>query len=178
MEENLDKSNLNNIDEKIGNNIQETTNYLKSLAEYIEGKLYDDKGEQKNGGVKSLSITFAMLVGFSMAIVVLSSIVITFIFMTKNASIDEAKKTTLIKTVELKAANTNIDYWRDKYQNVYSQCDSIGYERAQQALNFSRNLQEDFEIQKIKSKNQAVNKTKEVKSLETINNKVKNALDE
>lgn len=178
MEENLNKVNLNNIDDKVGGNVEKTTNYLKSLSDYIEGKLYDEKGVQKNGGVKSLSLTFAMLVGFSMAIVVVSSIVITFIFMTKNASIDEAKKTTELKTVELKASETNINYWRNKYQNVYSQCDSIGYQRAQQALIFSRSLQEDFELQKLKSKNQAINKIKEAKGLEIINNKVKTVLDD
>lgn len=167
-----------NIDGKIGGKVEKTTNYLKSLSDYIEKKLYDENGDQKNGGVKSLSLTFAMLVGFSMAIVVVSSIVITFMLMTKNASIDEAKKTTELKTTELKAAETNTNYWRNKYQNVYSQCDSIGYQRAQQALIFSRSLQEDFELQKLKSKNQAIKKVKEVQGLENINNKVKTVLDD
>ena len=71
-----------NIDSKIGGRIEKTSNYLKSLSDYIENKLYDENGDQKNGGVKSLSLTFAMLVGFSMAIVVVSSIVITFMLMT------------------------------------------------------------------------------------------------
>ena len=77
-----------NIDtDKIGNDVEKTTTYLKKLSDYIERKLYDSKGNLKEGGVKSLSLTFAMLVGFSMAILIVSTIAISFIILTKNETI-------------------------------------------------------------------------------------------
>jgi hypothetical protein len=70
MNSNLEKLNP----QEIGKTVEKTTNYLKKLSDYIENKLYDSEGNTKQGGVKSLSLTFAMLVGFSLAILVVSSI--------------------------------------------------------------------------------------------------------
>lgn len=178
MKEDLNSPNIEDVANSVGDKVNKTTNYLKSVSDYIEKKLYDKNGAVKDGGVKSLSLTFAMLVGFSMAVVVLGSVVITFIVMSKNSSIDYIQKALDDEKTRIKKVEANESYWQKKYTNVYSQCDSIGYERAKQALDFSRNLQEDFQFQKIKSKSQAIKKQEESKDWSEINNKVKTVLEE
>lgn len=152
----------------IGKNVKGTTTFLKRVSDYIESKLYNEEGNVKEGGVKSLSLTFAMLVGFSMAIVVLSSIFITLTISHKNSVIDEYKSDTYKlekRNIELES---KADYWKDRYSNVYSQCDSIGYERARQALEFSQSLNNKLSSEEKTIKSELKNKSSELKDLKSI----------
>lgn len=158
---------------EIGKTVDKTTNYLKKLSDYIEEKLYDTDGNIKNGGVKSLSLTFAMLVGFSMAIITLSSIFITFILFTKSTTISEKEKE--IEKIEKKLITEEINgsYWEKRYSNVYSQCDSIGYERARQAFNFSNTINKEIISQKNKINTSVEQNSTELKNLKQFNNEIK-----
>lgn len=158
---------------QIGKTVNKTTNYLKKLSDYIEEKLYDSDGNIKNGGVKSLSLTFAMLVGFSMAILAVSAFFITFIIFTKSATISDREKEILKIEGKLIIEETNGKYWEKRYSNVYSQCDSIGYERARQALDFSNTINKEIISQKNKINNNVEQNTNELKDLKQFNNEIK-----
>ena len=169
------KSNLEQVNPtEIGKSIDKTTSYLKKLSDYIETKLYDSEGNLKNGGVKSLSLTFAMLVGFSMAIVVVSSIFITLIIYNKTSELNKVETELVNLKKELKIEEKDSDYWKDRYNNVYSQCDSIGYERARQALEFSNNINKELNIQKNKINNNVEQNSTELKQLNQFNKEIKN----
>lgn len=168
------KSNLEQVNpNEIGKSIDKTTSYLKKLSDYIETKLYDSDGNIKNGGVKSLSLTFAMLVGFSMAIVVVSSIFITLIIYNKSNDLNKVENELLNLKKELKFEEKDSDYWQNRYNNVYSQCDSIGYERARQALEFSNNINMELNIQKNKINNNVKQNSSELKDLNQFNKEIK-----
>lgn len=158
---------------EIGKSVEKTTNYLKKLSDYIEQKLYDSDGNVKNGGVKSLSLTFAMLVGFSMAIIVVSSIFISFIIFNKSSEISNKEEQISKVEKELEIEEKNADYWNKRYNNVYSQCDSIGYQRAQQALEFSNNLNREISIQKQKVNTNVEQNSSELKELNNFNKEIK-----
>ena len=163
-----------NIDtDKIGNDVEKTTTYLKKLSDYIERKLYDSKGNLKEGGVKSLSLSFAMLVGFSMAILIVSTIAISFIILTKNETILATKRDLIEIKIELKKTDNQLDQWKDRYNNVYSKCDSIGYARARAALEFSQSLKVDVDATKSQIKSVVSQKVKETQDLKKLNNDVK-----
>lgn len=166
--------NPNPIDtNNVGESVNKTTNYLKKLSDYIEKKLYDSDGNIKNSGVKSISLTFAMLVGFSMAVVVLSTVLITFILITHSSKIDD-KKTEIIKLeIELNKEKLNVEKWSTKYNNVYSKCDSIGFERARTALDFSNNVNQRLNEQKSKIDNSIKQNSTELKELKNYNNVIK-----
>lgn len=169
------KSNLEQVNpNEIGKSIDETTSYLKKLSDYIETKLYDTEGNLKNGGVKSLSLTFAMLVGFSMAIVVVSSLFITLIIYNKSNDLNKVENEVVNLKKELKIEEKDSDYWKNRYNNVYSQCDSIGYVRASQALEFSNNINKELNIQKNKINNNVEQNSTELKQLNQFNKEIKN----
>ena len=107
MNSNLEKLNP----QEIGKTVEKTTNYLKKLSDHIENKLYDSEGNTKQGGVKSLSLTFAMLVGFSLAILVVSSIFISFILINKCNTITDKEKEIVKLEVKLDKEEKNSDYW-------------------------------------------------------------------
>lgn len=159
---------------QVSRSVVRTTNYLKKLSDYIEEKLYDKDGTVKNGGVKSLSLTFAMLVGFSMAIMVVSSIFITFIIFTKSSTISDRDKEILKIEDKLKGEERNSKYWEKRYSNVYSQCDSIGYERARQALDFSNTINKEIITQRNKINSNVEQNSTELKDLNQFNKEIKN----
>lgn len=158
----------------IGKNIESSTNFLKKLSDYIENKLYDSEGNIKNGGVKSLSLTFALLVGFSMAIIVFSSIFITSIIMNKNSTIEEKDKSIKHLDKKIVSLEKEAKYWEKRYSNVYSQCDSIGYHRAKEALEFSRSLGMVMEMEKAKAEKTAESTKKELENIKTYNKELNN----
>lgn len=169
MDLNQDQLNTNNV----GRSVNNTTNYLKKLSDFIEKKLYDSEGNIKNGGVKSISLVFAMLVGFSMAIVVLSTILITFILITKSSTIDEKNNEIKKLENEVKTENLKVEKWTNKYNNVYSKCDSIGFERAKQALTFSKTVNQEVISQKNKIDSSIKQNSTELKELKNYNNQIK-----
>lgn len=169
MDLNQDQLNTNNV----GRSVDNTTNYLKKLSDFIEKKLYDSEGNIKNGGVKSISLVFSMLVGFSMAIVVLSTILITFILLTKSTTIDEKNIEIIKLEKEVIKEKYNVEKINNKYMNVYSKCDSIGFERAKQALDFSRNVNQEVITQKNKIDNSIKQNLTELKELKNYNKQIK-----
>ena len=169
MNSNLEKLNP----QEIGKTVEKTTNYLKKLSDYIENKLYDSEGNTKQGGVKSLSLTFAMLVGFSLAILVVSSIFISFILINKSNTITDKEKVIVKLEVKLDKEEKNSDYWEKRYNNVYSQCDSIGYQRARQAFEFSNSLHQQISTKTEKIQTVIEKNNSELKQLEKFNNEIK-----
>jgi hypothetical protein len=169
MNSNLEKLNP----QEIGKTVEKTTNYLKKLSDYIENKLYDSEGNTKQGGVKSLSLTFAMLVGFSLAILVVSSIFISFILINKSNTITDKEKEIVKLEVKLDKEEKNSDYWEKRYNNVYSQCDSIGYQRARQAFEFSNSLNQQISTKTEKIQTVIEKNNSELKQLEKFNNEIK-----
>lgn len=166
--------NLNEINpEKVGKSVENTTNFLKKLSDYIEKKLYDSEGNVKNSGVKSISLTFAMLVGFAMAIVVLSSFFIGFILFNKSNVIEAKDKEISLLKIEVNAEDTESKYWEKRYNNVYSQCDSIGFVRARQALEFSNTLKNELNLEKNKINNSVKQNSDELKELNKYNKDIK-----
>lgn len=164
--------NTTEVNGQIGGQIVKTTNFLKKLSDYIENKLYDENGEVKNSGVRSLSLTFAMLVGFSTAILIVSSIFIGMIIMNKNEIITEKSNQIRLMRDEIKKESKEADYWEKKYNNVYSKCDSLGYERARQALEFSQSINNRLLSQKKEIINESKNTKSELNSLKQISNEI------
>lgn len=166
--------NVNPIDtNNVGESVNKTTNYLKKLSDFIEKKLYDSEGNVKNSGVKSISLTFAMLVGFSMAVVVLSTVLITFILITNSSKIDDKNTEILKLEKEVTTEKNEAKTWATKYNNVYSKCDSIGFERARNALIFSNNVNREINEQKSKIDNSIKQNQNELKELKNYNDQIK-----
>lgn len=167
------ENNFNINPNDVGANVEKTTTYLKKLSDYIERKIYDKDGNLKEGGVKSLSLSFAMLVGFSMAILIVSSMAIMFIMTTKNETINQTKKELEKERLKLEKSDTKVILWQERYNNVYSQCDSIGFARARAALEFSESIKYDVDATKTSLNKDVSLKTKEAKELNKLNNEVK-----